>query len=117
MHLKKEICKKPSLIFFGKRGSWRPCGHWEFIFESLNLHIWRRKDWPLMFSFLSLISIKDGNVLQEKDLEYVLPFFFNRRKCGRGWGQTADGSISLTNSSTPIFGVIMIGFGHFFFHG
>jgi hypothetical protein len=39
-----------------------------------------------------------------------------------GWSQAADGGqygcISLINFSTPIFGIIMIGFGHcFYFYG
>jgi hypothetical protein len=33
----------------------------------------------------------------------------------RGWGHAADGSISLTKFPTPIFGIIMIGFGLSFF--
>jgi hypothetical protein len=32
-----------------------------------------------------------------------------------GWGHAMDLSISLTKSSNPIFGIIMIGFEHSFF--
>jgi hypothetical protein len=81
----KRICKQPSLIFFGGwsygQGSWHPNGHWEFLFKFLNLHIWRRNNWPLMFSF-SLLNIESGDVLQEINLEYLLSFFLGRRKCG-----------------------------------
>jgi hypothetical protein len=76
----------------GGRGySIRADDGWIFL-QVLNLHIWRRNDQFLKFGFIPLLSIEDENVPQQKDR-----------------------SISLTKSLTPIFGVIMIGFGHYFF--
>jgi hypothetical protein len=37
-----------------------------------------------------LVGIQDGNVLQEINLENLLPFFLSGRKCGRGVGPDVD---------------------------
>jgi hypothetical protein len=69
-----RLSQQSSLIFFGGRrygrGSWHPNGHWEFLFEFLNLHVWNRNDWPLM-CFFSLLNIEDGDVLQEINFKYL----------------------------------------------
>jgi hypothetical protein len=83
----------------------------------LNFHIWKRNDRTLMlFFFIDKYCRWDCFPRNKFGIPLTIFPRWTQMRTGR-WGQATDKSISLTKSSTPIFEVIMIGFGHSFFHG
>jgi hypothetical protein len=118
MYRKKEFAKNLHQFILANKGADKGLGiradagnfflnFWTSISRGEMINLW--------WFFFSLVNIEDGNVLQKKNLEYLLSFSSADTNANGGWGQATNGSISLTKSSTPIFWVIMIGFRHSFF--